>query len=374
MREIQTNAEGLRLTPLYNYYTEELGASVVDFAGWALPIQITSIKEEHEAVRNGVGLFDASHMGEVRVSGEGALEWLNGMVTNDIMQTADGQAIYTAVTNDEGYTLDDLIIYKNSAEDLMLTPNSGNYEKIYAWLQDHNDGEVEITNESAEFGLIAVQGPKAQETLAKLTDADLDSIKGYHFSKPHTVAGVDNVVISRTGYTGEDGFELYIPWDSTVEIWKALVAEGAYECALGARDTLRLEAGLALYGNDLSEEINPVAGGIGFAVKTGDKKETDYPGKAALEAYKAKDKSEKLISRGFELTGKGIARQGYKVKNQAGEYIGEVTSGTKSPSFGTSLGFMLLKQDEADLGTEVLVEVRKKDVPAVLVKKDWLRR
>lgn len=373
---IQTDGNGLKKTPLYDYYVDELGAKLTDFSGWALPIQISKIQEEHDAVRNSVGLFDASHMGEVRVAGEGALEWLNGIVTNNILNTDDNQGVYTAVTNEDGGTLDDLIIFKVSDEDLFLTPNSGNYEKIHEWLEDHNDGDVEITDETADYGLIAIQGPNSEKVLSKLTDADLSEIKSYRFAKDLTVGGVDNVTISRTGYTGEDGFEIYIPWGETVNIWKQLVEAGEEydiaQCALGARDTLRLEAGLALYGNDLSEDINPIEGGIGFAVKTGDKKEQDYPGKEALAEFRAQEN--KRQSRGFELKGRGIARPGMKVTLEDGTEIGEVTSGTKSPTFDISLGNILIDNNHSDFGNEVFIEVRNKLVPAEVVRKDWLRR
>ncbi len=378
MSEIQTDDNGLRKTPLYDYYVEQ-GADLTDFGGWALPIQFTSIQEEHEAVRNSVGLFDASHMGEVRVKGDDAIGFLNGILSNDLTSVDDFQAVYNACTNDDGGTLDDLIIYKISDQEVMVTPNSSNYEKIYKWLEDHNDGEVEITNETAEWGLIAIQGPDAEEVLAKVTDADLPSIKGYHFSINETVAGVEGVVVSRTGYTGEDGFELYIPWDETEGIWRKLLEVGEdkniTECALGARDTLRLEGGMALYGNDLSEDINPLEGGIGFAVKTGDKKEADYPGKDVLTEYKTKDASERRVSKGFELEGKGIARHGYEVYSTDGETkIGVVTSGTMSPTFNKAIGYIMINKEYADNNDEVLIQVRKKQVPAKIVKKDWLRR
>lgn len=378
IQDIQLDENGLRKTPLYDYYVEK-GVKLVDFGGWALPIQFSSIQEEHEAVRNSVGLFDASHMGEVRVTGDDVIGFLDTVLSNDLTKVADGQAIYNAVTNEEGYTLDDLIIYKNSDQDVMVTPNSSNYEKIFNWLQKHNDGSVEIVDETAEWGLIAIQGPDAEEVLAKVTDADLPSIKGYHFSADETVAGVEGVVVSRTGYTGEDGFELYIPWNETRSIWEKLLEVGAdkniTECALGSRDTLRLEGGMALYGNDLSEEINPLEGGIAFAVKTGDKKEVDYPGKAALEAYKELPASERRVSKGFELEGKGIARQGYEVYSTDGETkIGEVTSGTKSPTFGKAIGYVMINKEYADNNDEVLIQIRKNQVPAKLVAKNWLRR
>lgn len=375
--EFKTDENGLRKTPLYDYYVEK-GVNLTDFNGWSLPIQFTSIKEEHDATREAVTLFDTSHMGEIRVKGDDALAFLNGVVSNNVLNIDDNQAIYTAVTNDEGGTLDDLIIFKENQQEVVLTPNSGNFEKIYSWLQDHNNGEVEIDDETSQWGLIAIQGPKAQEVLAKVTETDLDSIKGYHFLQDQTVAGVDGVVISRTGYTGEDGFELYTPWGETQNIWNKLLEAGKdagiVEAALGARDTLRTEGGMALYGNDLSEEINPVEGGIGFAVKTGDKKEADYPGKQSLTDYKAREDADKRVSRGFELTGKGIARPGFKVLNKDGEEIGEVTTGTQSPTFGTALGYILIDKEEAAFGDEILIQVRKRQVPAVIVKKDWLRR
>lgn len=375
--EFKTDENGLRKTPLYDYYVEK-GVSLTDFNGWSLPIQFTSIKEEHDATREAVTLFDTSHMGEIRVKGDDALGFLNGVVTNNVLGVDDNQAIYTAVTNDDGGTLDDLIIFKENEKEVVLTPNSGNFEKIYNWLQDHNNGEVEINDETSQWGLIAIQGPKAQEVLAKVTETDLDSIEGYHFLQDQTVAGVDGVVISRTGYTGEDGFELYTPWDETQNIWNKLLEAGKdagiVEAALGARDTLRTEGGMALYGNDLSEEINPIEGGIAFAVKTGDKKEADYPGKQALTDYKAREDKDKRVSRGFELSGKGIARPGFKVLNKDGEEIGEVTTGTQSPTFGTALGYILVNKEEAAFGNEILIQVRKRQVPATIVKKDWLRR
>lgn len=368
--------KGLKKTPLYDYYLEK-GLDITDFSGWGLPIQFTKIKEEHQAVRDSVGLFDAGHMGEVRITGEKALEFVNGLITNDATKVEDNQAMYTAVTNEEGGTLDDVIFYKRSDEWITFTPNASNTEKIYNWFVAHNTNhEVEIENVTDDYGLIAIQGPKAEAVLQKVTDIDLATLAPFHYLSDQEVAKVKQVVISRTGYTGEDGFELYMPYEEQLTLWKHLLEAGAefdiLECGLGARDTLRLEAGLALYGNDLSESINPIEGGIGFVVKTGEKKAVDYPGKSALEAYRKQE--DKQLSRGFELIGRGIARSGMLVQTEDSTEIGVVTSGTKSLTFNKSIGYVLVDKKYADYGNEVYINIRNKPVAAKIVKKDWLRR
>ena len=372
----ETDEKGLKKTPLYDYYMEKK-LKLTDFGGWALPIQITKLAEEHEAVRERVGLFDCAHMGEIRVTGTRALEFVNGLITNDATKLVVNQAMYTAITNEDGGTLDDVIFYKQADDSFLFTPNAANTEKILNWFKQHNHDEmVTIEDLSDEIGLIAIQGPKAEAVLQKLTATDLAEIKTYHYLPNQTVADIDQVAISRTGYTGEAGFELYVPFDQQLFIWKALLEAGAefgiQECGLGARDTLRLEAGLPLYGNDMSETINPSEGGIAFTVKTGEQKVAEYPGKVALAAHK--EKENKRISRGFELKDRGIARPGMTVKNTDGTEIGTVTSGTMSPTFNKAIGFMLIDKQHAKLGDEVFIEVRKKLVPAEIVKKDWLRR
>lgn len=372
----EIDEKGLKKTPLYDYYLERK-LKLTDFGGWALPIQITKLAEEHMAVRERVGLFDCAHMGEIQITGEQALDFVNGLITNDAENLVTNQAMYTAITNEAGGTLDDVIFYKQSDESFLFTPNASNTNKILEWFRQHNQDEmVTIEDLSDEIGLIAIQGPKAEAVLQKITDTDLTEIKNYHYLPNQTVMGIDQIAISRTGYTGEDGFELYVPFNQQLFIWKALIDAGAefgiQECGLGARDTLRLEAGLPLYGNDMSEEINPFEGGIAFTVKTGEQKVADYPGKAALAMHKAQ--TDKRISRGFELIERGIARTGMTVKNADGDEIGKVTSGTMSPTFNKAIGFMLIDKAHAKIGDEVFVEIRKKLVPAVLVKKDWLRR
>ncbi|MGX7109233.1 glycine cleavage system aminomethyltransferase GcvT [Facklamia miroungae] len=374
MTNVQVDENGLKKTPMYDYYVEK-GCKITDFGGWGLPIQITKIAEEHEAVRNAVGLFDASHMGEVRVkSGKmNAYDWWNGLITNDVHKaTYNGKAQYTAVCKEDGGMLDDLIYYRRNDDEFVATPNGSNREKIVQWMHDHNqDGQVEITDETYDWGLIAVQGPNAEALLARITDTDLKEIEYYSYKQDQVVAGIERVQISRTGYTGEEGFELYIPSEHMVDIWKKLVEEGqdlgVKECALGARDTLRLEAGLPLYGNDFDESVNPIAGGIAFAVPKA--KEADYIGKEAIAAYRAGDKKE--ASRGFKIDGKQIARHGMEVKSQDGEVIGVVTSGTKSPSLGYPLGFVRVNSN-FKVGDKVIIDIRGKEIEAELTKKDWL--
>lgn len=367
--------EGRLKSPLFDYYQEE-AIKLVDFAGWALPIQYSKIQDEHHSVRNNVGLFEVSHMGEIFIRGEKVIEWFNYLITNDANKCQVNQAQYTAVVNEAGQTLDDLIYYRLSDDEIMVTPNAGNYEKILAWLNDHNqEGQVEIDDQTFNIGLIAVQGPDAEKVLAKLTDTDLSQIKNYHFLAKQEVAKVENVLISRTGYTGEDGFELYIPWDDTLTIWQALLEAGEEfqiaRAGLGSRDTLRLEAGMALYGNDITEGINPLEAALSFAV---DFNKEDFIGKDALQNYKESDKQR--VSRAFELVGKGIARQGYLVfeTEESEQPIGEITSGTKSPSLGISLGLVLLDKAYAKLGNSIFIEIRNKRVEAKITKKNWLKR
>lgn len=372
----KVDEKGLKKTPLYDYYLEQ-GLKLTDFGGWALPIQITKLADEHEAVRERVGLFDCAHMGEIRISGECALEFVNGLITNDATKLTNQEAMYTAITNEKGGVLDDVIFYKEAEDSFLFTPNAANTEKILNWFKKHNeDNRVKIEDLSDEYGLIAIQGPKSEAVLEKLTDADLGSISNYTYLPNQSVADIESVAISRTGYTGEIGFELYVPFDQQLLLWKKLLEAGEefgiLECALGARDTLRLEAGMPLYGNDLTEEINPFEGGIGFTVKTGAQKEQDFPGKTALEEHKAKET--KQISRGFELKERGIARPGMIVRNANGDEIGTVTSGTMSPTFKQALGYVLIDNTDAKIGDEIFIEVRKKLISAEIVQKDWLRR
>lgn len=362
----------LKRTPLYDYYKEK-NIKVVDFGSWALPIQFTKLMDEHHAVRKSVGLFDVSHMGEIEVSGEQATKWLNRLITNDLASIGPDQAIYTLVTKEDGGILDDIIIFKKSETNYLLTPNASNTAKIRDWLLKHQDGSVVINDQSLETGLIAIQGPKAVEVVAAVFGEEVREIKNYQFQQNVSSQELDNVLLSRTGYTGEDGFECYINWNQTEALWKAFLKEGeAYsitECGLGARDTLRLEAGMPLYGNDLSEEITPLEAGLRFAVKWD--KDEPFIGQKALEEQK--EAGAEYLSRGFELLERGIAREGYPVYNDQDEEIGVVTSGTKSPTLEKSIGFVRMKKAAGKLGDTVYIQVRKNRVPAKLIKKAFLK-
>lgn len=369
--------ENLKKTPLYDEYKER-GLKMTDFGGWELPVQYTKLQDEHKAVRERVGIFDVSHMGEIFIRGENATNWVDHIVSNKISNVEVNQAQYNTILNDEGGVKDDLIWFKLAEDEYLVTPNAANTEKIYNWFVDHNqDNQVEIDNQTDNWGLIALQGPKSEQVLAKITDADLPNITSYHFSQNERIADTDGNIIARTGYTGEDGFELYMKSENVEPVWKALLEAGEefdiLECGLGARDSLRLEAGLGLYGNDLKEEWTPLESGVAFAVKVD--KEASFPGKERIQEIKSQGngKSE-YMQRGFELIDKGIARQGDKVLNLDGEEIGEVTSGTKSPTMGYALGYAHVKRDEAPLDQEAVFQVRKKQLKGKFVKKNWLRR
>lgn len=368
-----TAPENLKKTPLYALYQEQQ-VRLTDFGGWALPIQFTGIIDEHNAVRNKAGLFDVSHMGEIFVTGPKATDWLNGIVTNDVTKMEVNQAQYNAVCKEDGGTLDDLILFKYSNERYLVTPNASNSKKIYNWFQQHAPNDVKIENCSDQYGLLALQGPASAAILKSLTDAPFESLSSYTFLPEATIAGISNILLSRTGYTGEDGFELYLKAEDVPALWKALLDNGQVygiqPCGLGARDTLRLEAGMALYGHELSEEITPLEAGIGFAVKT--TKASDFIGKEALASQRAAGLE--IVSRGFELVDKGIAREGYTIVNTEGEEIGTVTSGTKSPTLDKVIGMARLKKAYGKVGTEIVIQIRKKEAKAKIIKKPFYKK
>ncbi|MHC8516956.1 glycine cleavage system aminomethyltransferase GcvT [Sporosarcina sp. ITBMC105] len=363
--------EILKRTALFDTY-QQFGGKTIDFGGWELPVQFSSIKAEHEAVRTNAGLFDVSHMGEVFVEGEGALPFLQKLVTNDVSKLKDGQAQYTAMCYPDGGTVDDLLIYKRKENDYLLVVNASNIEKDVAWMNEHVTEDVTITDRSDEYGLIAIQGPKAQQVLQKLTKEPLEDIKFFRFKENVDVAG-HQVLVSRTGYTGEDGFEIYGNHEAIVALWSTILEAGSEEgvvpAGLGARDTLRFEAGLPLYGQELSKDISPLEAGIGFVVKLN--KEADFNGKAALAAQKENGVPRKLI--GLEMIDKGIPRTGYKVFIGEQE-VGEVTTGTQSPTLKKNIGFALLNTEHAAEGTEVEVEIRNKRLKAVVISTPFYKR
>lgn len=361
----------LKRTPLFDSYAR-YGGKTIDFGGWELPVQFSSIKDEHEAVRTKAGLFDVSHMGEIFVTGPDSLAYLQKLVTNDVSKMQQGQAQYTAMCYEDGGTIDDLLVYKLEEDRYLLVVNASNIEKDFAWMEQQQEGQVELDNASQRYGLLALQGPVAQQVLSALTDEDLSAIRPFRFKDQVELAG-HKVLVSRTGYTGEDGFEIYGSPDAVTVLWdeilKAGESHGVVPAGLGARDTLRFEAGLALYGQELSKDITPLEAGIGFVVKL--KKENDFIGKAALTAQKEAGVPRKSV--GIEMIDKGIPRHGYAVY-KGDEKIGEVTTGTQSPTLKKNIGLALLAADHQELGSEVDVEIRNKRLKAKIITAPFYKR
>lgn len=361
----------LKRTPLYDEYAK-YGAKTIDFGGWELPVQFSSIKEEHDAVRKRAGLFDVSHMGEIIVEGKDSLSFLQTLCSNDISKIPVGGAQYNVMCYEHGGVVDDLIVYHLEDQQYLLVVNAANIEKDFEWLKKHAKGDVNITNKSDEYAMIALQGPLSEKILQKLTDVHLSEIKPFQF-KSSVDIGDYSVLLSRSGYTGEDGFELYGEPEAIVALWNRLLEvgkeDGLIPCGLGARDTLRFEACLPLYGQELSEDISPLEAGIGFAVKL--QKESDFIGKSALVKQKEQGLSRKLV--GIEMIEKGIPRHGYKVF-KGDQEIGVVTTGTQVPSTKRNLGLALLDIKYTEIGTEVDVEIRNKKVKAQVVPKPFYKR
>lgn len=361
----------LKRTPLFDEYSK-YGGKTIDFGGWELPVQFSSIKEEHDAVRNRAGLFDVSHMGEIFVEGTDALQYLQKLLTNDIAKIPVGGAQYNLMCYENGGVVDDLLVYFLEESRYLLCVNAANIEKDFEWMQSHVEGDVQVTNKSNDYAQLALQGPLAEEVLQTLTATNLSDIKYFKFQENVEIAG-HQVLVSRSGYTGEDGFELYGEPAAIVDLWgKILEAgkdKGVVPAGLGARDTLRFESCLPLYGQELSQDISPLEAGVGFAVKL--QKESDFIGKAALIAQKENGLLRKNI--GIEMIDKGIPRHGYKVfKN--GEEIGEITTGTQSPLTKRNIGLALIDSKFAELGTELEIEIRNKRLKAVTVATPFYKR
>jgi len=362
----------LQRTPLFEVY-KEYGGKTIDFGGWELPVQFSSIKEEHEAVRTKAGLFDVSHMGEVEVKGKDSLPFLQKMMTNDISKIKNGSAQYTAMCYENGGTVDDLLVYKMEEHHYLLVVNASNIEKDYKWLEDHVEGDVILDNLSEKTAQLALQGPLAEQVLQKLAgNTDLSQIGFFKFQQ-EVILNNKKAVVSRTGYTGEDGFEVYCDAADAVDLWKAILKageqDGVLPCGLGARDTLRFESVLALYGQELSPEITPLEAGIAFAVKLN--KEADFIGKEALRKQKETGLTRKLA--GIEMIDRGIPRHGYPVY-KGEELIGEVTTGTQSPTLKRNIGLALIKTEYAGLESKVEVEIRGKRLKASVVPTPFYKR
>lgn len=361
-----------RKTPLYDEHVS-LGGKIVDFAGWALPVQYEGLIAEHEAVRTKAGLFDVSHMGEVVVKGEDALPYLQYLLTNNIANLKDNKIMYTFMCYPDGGVVDDFLVYKYSDDEYLLVLNAANTDKDFKWMIDNKkDFNIIIENKSDSVGEVAIQGPNSEKIVQKLTDTDLSEIKPFSFKRDVEIAGV-NTMISRNGYTGEDGFEIYTDKGDIVTVWRKLLEvgkeDGLVPAGLGARDTLRFEAGLPLYGNEISKDITPLEGSLGFFVKLD--KEEDFIGKEALKKQKENGLKRKVV--GFELKGRGIPREGYEVQKD-GKKIGHVTTGYRTPTLKKSIGMALIDIEETEMGNTVDIIIRKRPVEAEIISKNFYKR
>ncbi len=361
-------ASELKRTPLYEVH-RRLGAKLVPFAGFEMPIQYSGVKAEHAAVRAGVGIFDVSHMGELAVQGKDALTAVNELITNDLLRISDGQALYTCCCNERGTILDDLIVYRLAADDILVVCNASNRDKIVAHLQNNLAGDATLTDNSDSTCLIAVQGPESGSLSSRLVDRPLFE----EVRKFRTIAFDSSAYgplrIARTGYTGEDGVEIFCSNEHAPLLFEDLAGEGAVPAGLAARDTLRLEASLSLYGNDIDETTTPLEAGLGWTVKF-DK--PSFVGKAALEAQRSSGITKRLV--GFEMKGRGIARHDYPIVDKNDQVIGRCTSGSPAPTLGTNIGLGYVPPALAEIGTPLNVDCRGKKVPAVVVSTPFYRR
>ncbi|MGM0944287.1 MAG: glycine cleavage system aminomethyltransferase GcvT [Bacteroidota bacterium] len=355
--------------PLHDIHVA-LGGKMVPFAGYNMPVRYSSDNEEHLCVRNGVGVFDVSHMGEFFVEGPQALALIQKVTSNDASKLVIGQAQYSCFPNEKGGIVDDLIVYKFEEEKYMLVVNASNIDKDWAWINKHNSMGAQLTNASDEYCLFAVQGPKAIEAVQSLTPVNLSEVKFYHFTVGE-FAGVQDVIISGTGYTGAGGFEIYVKNADAENVWNAIFEAGKdfdiKPIGLGARDTLRMEMGYCLYGNDINDETSPIEAGLGWITKF----TKDFINSEALKAQKEAGVKRKLV--GFVMQERGIPRGHYPIVDEAGNPIGEVTSGTQSPSMGVGIGLGYVKIEFSKPGTEIFIQVRNKNLKAQVEKLPLLK-
>ncbi|WP_395768251.1 glycine cleavage system aminomethyltransferase GcvT [Aquirufa sp.] len=344
-----------------------LGAKMVPFAGYNMPVLYTNLIVEHNCVRNGVGVFDVSHMGEFFLKGEKALDLIQYVTSNDASKLIDGKVQYSCLPNATGGIVDDLLVYKIRDNEYLLVVNASNIDKDWNWISSHNTFGVEMTNASSDYSLFAVQGPKAAGVLQTLTSVDLSAMPYYTF-KIGSMAGFDDIIISNTGYTGAGGFEIYVKNENALAMWNAIFAAGASEgiqpIGLGARDTLRTEKGYCLYGHDIDDSTSPIEAGLGWITSFN----KDFIMKDHHAAIKAAGPSKKLV--GFEMIDRGIPRQHYPILNAAGEVIGEVTSGTQSPTLSKGIGMGYVSS--AHQGSEIFISIREKSLKAEIVKMPFL--
>lgn len=356
-------------TSLYDKHVQ-MGAKMVPFAGFEMPVQYSGLTDEHFAVRERAGMFDVSHMGQFFIEGEGALPLLQKVTTNNVATLKDGQAQYSALPNENGGLVDDLIVYRFNAEKYFVVVNASNIDKDWAHISKYNTYGAKMTNVSDEMSLLAVQGPLATDILQKLTNVNLSEIPYYHFAVG-TFNGIPEVIISNTGYTGSGGFELYFNNEHAEKLWddilKAGEAEGLMPAGLGARDTLRLEKGFALYGNDIDDTTSPLEAGLGWITKF----DKDFVSKEIFQKQKEEGATRKLI--GFEMQERAIPRHDYPVVDEAGTVIGKVTSGTSSPMLKKGIGMAYVAVPHHKLGSTIYIQIRNKNIPATVVKMPFVK-
>lgn len=365
----------LKRTPIYPEYAK-LGARTIDFGGWDLPVQFSSIKHEHEVTRTKATIFDVSHMGQIIVSGKKSLPFLQYVLTNDLSKLKVNRAQYTFMCYEDGGTVDDFLVYKLTEDEYMLVVNAANTSKDYKWLKKNNKygTDVNIQDVTADYAIIALQGPKAEKVLQSVIEINVEEIAFFGFDQHVNFKELAaDALISRTGYTGEDGFEIYIAANKARDLWNLLLTagkeDGLVPAGLGARDTLRFEVGLPLYGQELSKDITPIEAGFNFAVKIN--KEIKFIGQDVLEKQMINGPERTLV--GIEMIDRGIPRTGYDVLKDD-EIIGKITSGTQSPTLNKSLGFALIDEKYAKIGTELVVQVRRRQVKAKVVITPFLKK
>ena len=350
---------------------EKLGAKMVPFAGYNMPVQYEGVNVEHETVRNGVGVFDVSHMGEFFLKGENALALIQKVTSNDASKLVDGKAQYSCLPNNEGGIVDDLIVYKIADNHYMLVVNASNIEKDWNWIAQHNDLGVEMINNSDAYSLLAIQGPKAAEAMQSLTSIDLTNM-GYYTFQIGEFAGIKDVIISATGYTGSGGFEIYFKNEDAETVWNKVFEAGAAfgikPIGLAARDTLRLEMGFCLYGNDINDTTSPLEAGLGWITKF----DKEFTNSENLKKQKEAGVTRKLV--GFELIERGIPRHDYEIADANGNIVGIVTSGTQSPSLGKAIGMGYVPTELAAVDSEIYIRIRNKDIKAKVVKMPFYKK
>jgi aminomethyltransferase len=344
---------------------ENLGAKMVSFAGYNMPVQYDGINAEHLAVRNSIGVFDVSHMGEFHLKGKNALALIQKVTSNDASKLFDGKVQYSCMPNNEGGIVDDLLVYRIKEDEYLLVVNASNMEKDWNWISAHNDLNVQMTNQSDEMSLLAIQGPNVAKAIQTLTDIDLENMEYYSF-QIGTFAGFDNIIVSATGYTGSGGFEIYMPNAAAESIWKAVFNTGTdfniKPCGLASRDTLRLEMGFCLYGNDIDDSTSPIEAGLGWITKF----TKDFVNSEYIKSHKENGTQRKLVA--FEMLERAIPRHEYPIVDSAGTSIGVVTSGTMSPSLNIGIGMGYVKTEFSKLDTLIYIQIRNKNVAAKVVK------